>query len=100
MALSSSFASSSRLPLAFSENPKAVKDRTEEDYNKLEGLKLALVDTVYGTDFGFRAGSEVRAGNGNGRDELHRGSVDNGDGAAGRESEEVKSADPKHGVLP
>ncbi|MCI25592.1 plastoglobulin-1 chloroplastic-like, partial [Trifolium medium] len=26
-----------------------------------EGLKRALVDTVYGTELGFRAGSEVRA---------------------------------------
>ncbi|TKY70051.1 Plastoglobulin-1 [Spatholobus suberectus] len=29
--------------------------------DKVEGLKRALVDTVYGTDFGIRAGSEVRA---------------------------------------
>lgn len=28
---------------------------------KLEGLKRALVDTVYGTELGFRAGSEIRA---------------------------------------
>ncbi|XP_027360449.1 plastoglobulin-1, chloroplastic [Abrus precatorius] len=29
--------------------------------DKLEGLKRALVDTVYGTELGIRAGSEVRA---------------------------------------
>lgn len=29
--------------------------------DELEGLKRALVDTVYGTELGFRAGSEVRA---------------------------------------
>ncbi|KAF7829195.1 plastoglobulin-1, chloroplastic [Senna tora] len=38
-----------------------IKDRTEVADDKLEGLKRALVDTVYGTEFGFRAGSEVRA---------------------------------------
>lgn len=38
-----------------------IKDQTEGPDDKLEGLKRALVDTVYGTEFGFRAGSEVRA---------------------------------------
>ncbi|KAK7252506.1 hypothetical protein RIF29_36491 [Crotalaria pallida] len=31
------------------------------DGGELEGLKRALVDTVYGTELGFRAGSEIRA---------------------------------------
>lgn len=38
-----------------------IKGQTEEADDKLEGLKLALVDTVYGTELGFRTGSEVRA---------------------------------------
>lgn len=33
----------------------------EEDDKKLADLKKSLVDTVYGTEFGFRAGAEVRA---------------------------------------
>ncbi|XP_004512496.1 plastoglobulin-1, chloroplastic [Cicer arietinum] len=40
----------------------ATEASTEEGVNEtLEGLKRALVDTVYGTELGFRAGSEVRA---------------------------------------
>lgn len=33
----------------------------DDDNNKLRDLKRSLVDTVYGTEFGFRAGAEVRA---------------------------------------
>ena len=39
----------------------AIKDEAPGVDDRLEGLKRALVDTVYGTDFGFRASSEVRA---------------------------------------
>ncbi|KAK4283907.1 hypothetical protein QN277_000808 [Acacia crassicarpa] len=38
-----------------------IKDQTIGVNNKLVGLKQALVDTVYGTELGFRAGQEVRA---------------------------------------
>ncbi|XP_028805970.1 plastoglobulin-1, chloroplastic [Neltuma alba] len=38
-----------------------IKDQTVGVDDKLLGLKQALVDTVYGTEFGFRARSEVRA---------------------------------------
>ncbi|XP_054825341.1 plastoglobulin-1, chloroplastic-like [Prosopis cineraria] len=38
-----------------------IKDQTVGVDDRLVGLKQALVDTVYGTDFGFRAGPEVRA---------------------------------------
>ncbi|XP_044503880.1 plastoglobulin-1, chloroplastic-like [Mangifera indica] len=33
----------------------------DDDNNKLRDLKRSLVDTVYGTEFGFRAEAEVRA---------------------------------------
>ncbi|KAF8032543.1 hypothetical protein BT93_D1446 [Corymbia citriodora subsp. variegata] len=33
----------------------------QEEVDKVGDLKRCLVDTVYGTDFGFRAGQEVRA---------------------------------------
>ncbi|KAI9125280.1 hypothetical protein K1719_003896 [Acacia pycnantha] len=38
-----------------------IKDQTIGVDDKLVGLKQALVDTVYGTELGFRAGQEVRA---------------------------------------
>ncbi|KAI4328036.1 hypothetical protein L6164_020432 [Bauhinia variegata] len=38
-----------------------IKAESEGVYNKLGELKRALVDTVYGTEFGFRAAAEVRA---------------------------------------
>ncbi|KAI4314514.1 hypothetical protein L6164_027416 [Bauhinia variegata] len=38
-----------------------VKVESEAVYNKLGDLKRALVDTLSGTEFGFRAGAEVRA---------------------------------------
>ncbi|KAJ1395661.1 Plastid lipid-associated protein/fibrillin conserved domain [Sesbania bispinosa] len=41
--------------------PAASAPAEEGVDGKLEGLKRALVDTVYGTELGFRAGSEVRA---------------------------------------
>ncbi|KAL7123618.1 hypothetical protein ACP275_01G116800 [Erythranthe tilingii] len=43
-------------------DPAVVKEEEEkEDDGKLWELKRALVDTVYGSDFGFRASAEVRA---------------------------------------
>ena len=42
-------------------NGTAAQVAEEDDNNKLADLKRCLVDTVYGTEFGFRAGAEVRA---------------------------------------
>ncbi|KAK7307323.1 hypothetical protein VNO77_40272 [Canavalia gladiata] len=41
--------------------PASIGAAAETVNDKLEGLKRALVDTVYGTELGSRAGSEVRA---------------------------------------
>jgi hypothetical protein len=48
---------------AVAETAKDTADVVEEDRlaNKLAELKRCLVDTVYGTELGFRAGPEVRA---------------------------------------
>ena len=40
---------------------KAEAESTEEMHSKLIELKRCLVDLFYGTELGFRAGSEVRA---------------------------------------
>ncbi|KAK3434782.1 plastoglobulin-1, chloroplastic [Eucalyptus grandis] len=40
---------------------EAAAAAVEEEVDKVGDLKRALVDTVYGTDFGFRSGQEVRA---------------------------------------
>lgn len=47
-------------------SPAAAKDgadvtREDKSGNKLVELKRCLVDNTYGTEFGFRAGPEVRA---------------------------------------
>ncbi|KAL9178198.1 hypothetical protein ABFS82_01G109900 [Erythranthe guttata] len=42
-------------------DPVVKEEEEKEDDGKLWELKRALVDTVYGSDFGFRASAEVRA---------------------------------------
>ncbi|KAJ0051462.1 hypothetical protein Pint_03495 [Pistacia integerrima] len=42
-------------------NGTAAQVAGEDDNTELADLKRSLVDTVYGTEFGFRAGAEVRA---------------------------------------